>query len=240
MPTPSPTAPSAAPSDRAEAILAPATPPGPAAAAAITPAQQSGRIKPLSEARFKITFTAPASLVAKLDAVKALLSHAVPGGETAVVVERALEVLHTTLLKRRAGAAVVAPAVHQAEDGEVLSPGAAPRDEPAVEADRSRHIPAAVRAEVWRRDEGRCTFAGPGGRCGESRFIEFHHARPFCLGGRHTAGEITLHCRTHNLLAARRDLGETVMARHTLAGSDGRPSAAHRPPTSRSGAHDGQ
>ena len=89
MPTPSPTAPSDAPSDRAEAILAPATPPGPAAAAAITPAQQSGRIKPLSEARFKITFTAPASLVAKLDAVKALLSHAVPGGETAVVVERA-------------------------------------------------------------------------------------------------------------------------------------------------------
>ena len=50
-------------------------------------------------------------------------------------------------------------------------------------AERSRHVPAAVRREVWRRDGGRCAFVGAEGRCRETAFLEFHHIEPYAIGG---------------------------------------------------------
>jgi 5-methylcytosine-specific restriction endonuclease McrA len=63
---------------------------------------------------------------------------------------------------------------------------------------RSRHIPAAVTRDVWRRDQGRCAFVGTHGRCAERGFLEFHHVIPFADGGVATAGNIQLRCREHN------------------------------------------
>jgi 5-methylcytosine-specific restriction endonuclease McrA len=63
---------------------------------------------------------------------------------------------------------------------------------------RSRHIPAAVRREVWRRDAGRCAFTGPAGRCGETGFLEFHHVQPYVDDGPATVENIELRCRAHN------------------------------------------
>ena len=47
----------------------------------------------------------------------------------------------------------------------------------------SRHIPAAVRRAVWRRDGGCCAFVGTEGRCGERAFLELHHVEPYAVGG---------------------------------------------------------
>jgi 5-methylcytosine-specific restriction endonuclease McrA len=47
----------------------------------------------------------------------------------------------------------------------------------------SRHIPAPVRRAVWVRDEGRCAFVGPHGRCMETGCLEYHHVIPFARGG---------------------------------------------------------
>jgi hypothetical protein len=64
---------------------------------------------------------------------------------------------------------------------------------------RSRHIPAAVRWAVSDRDRKRCAFLGSGGRrCDARRFLEFHHLKPFAVGGKATVDNIQLRCRAHN------------------------------------------
>ena len=62
----------------------------------------------------------------------------------------------------------------------------------------SRHISAAVRREVWRRDAGRCAFVGSSGRCPESRYLEWHHVIPHAHQGPPTVENIALRCRAHN------------------------------------------
>jgi 5-methylcytosine-specific restriction endonuclease McrA len=74
---------------------------------------------------------------------------------------------------------------------------------------RSRRIPASIRRAVWRRDEARCVFSGPAGRCGEKRGLEIDHVVPWALGGRSDeSSNLRLLCRTHNQSEARRIFGE--------------------------------
>lgn len=111
--------------------------------------------------------------------VQALLSHQLPDGNPAVIFERALSLLLSDLERRRT-AATSQPRP------------AKPR------ASRTRHIPAAVRREVWRRDAGCCAFVGRQGRCTEQQFLEFHHVQPYAAGGAATVANIELRCRAHN------------------------------------------
>jgi hypothetical protein len=56
-----------------------------------------------------------------------------------------------------------------------------------------------VKRAVWVRDLGRCSFvAASGHRCGERRFVEFHHVDPYALGGEASVDGIELRCRRHN------------------------------------------
>jgi hypothetical protein len=66
----------------------------------------------------------------------------------------------------------------------------------------SRHIPALVKRKVWRRDDGRCAYTGRDGRCAERSFLEYHHVRPYAVGGAATAANIELRCRAHNAYEA--------------------------------------
>src|SRR5262249_22021809 len=76
-----------------------------------------------------------------------------------------------------------------------------------------RHIPAAIKREVWTRDQGRCTFDdGQGHRCTEKRFIEFHHIHPFGKGGQHSPENLALRCRAHNQYQAVLDYGASCTA----------------------------
>jgi hypothetical protein len=94
---------------------------------------------------------------------------------------------------------------------------------PPTPARSSRHIPAAVRREVWQRDGGRCTFSDARGvRCRATRAIEFHHEHPYALGGPHCAENIMLRCRSHNELAAERDFGRELV--RTMKHAGGGPS----------------
>ena len=48
-------------------------------------------------------------------------------------------------------------------------------------------------------DSGHCAFvAKDGRRCTERAFLEFHHIRPYALGGPTTVENISLRCRRHN------------------------------------------
>ena len=88
-------------------------------------------------------------------------------------------------------------------EGEVRGHGGAaplPRDRGGPLA----HVPAEVKRAVWLRDLGCCAFVGTGGRrCAERAFVEFHHVRPFAVGGEATVDNIQLRCRRHNDYEAR-------------------------------------
>jgi 5-methylcytosine-specific restriction endonuclease McrA len=117
---------------------------------------------------------------------KELLRHAVPTGDSAEVIGRALTLLVATLERKQLGSV------------------SRPR-RPRKAALGARHIPVAVRRGVWKRDDGRCAFVGTRGRCGETAFLEFHHVDPFALGGTNTIDNIQLRCRTHNQYEAQQD-----------------------------------
>ena len=129
----------------------------------------------------------------KLRQIQALLSHQVPDGNPAIIFERALTLLLAQLERQRTAA--------------TLKPRPARTGNPG-----SRHIPAAVKREVWRRDGGRCAFVGRQGRCIEEHFLEFHHLVPFAAGGETTAANVELRCRGHNAHEATIFFGADVVA----------------------------
>jgi 5-methylcytosine-specific restriction endonuclease McrA len=66
-------------------------------------ARATSRIEPLSAQRYKVQFTADATLKAKLEQARDLLRHAHPNGDFAPILDRALDLLIADLLKRRFG-----------------------------------------------------------------------------------------------------------------------------------------
>jgi hypothetical protein len=121
----------------------------------------------------------------KLRLARDLLRHAVPSGDEAVILDRALTALLADLAQSK----------FRATEKPRPSGGIVPG---------SRHIPAEVKRTVWLRDLGRCAFVGTGGRrCVERGFLEFHHVTPYALGGEATVTNIQLRCRSHNAYEAR-------------------------------------
>jgi hypothetical protein len=147
------------------------------------PPNRPAEVKPLAPDRYKIQFTVGRATYERLRRVQDLLRHSIPNGDPAAIFERALELLIADLLKRKL-AATGRPRVSRATGR------------------TSRHIPAAVRREVWRRDGGRCAFEGGQGRCTETGFLEFHHVLPFAEGGEATVANLELRCRAHNAYEA--------------------------------------
>ena len=82
-------------------------------------------------------------------------------------------------------------------------------------APTTRQVPAAVKRAVDQRDSGRCRYVDQQGRRCEARHgLEFHHRRPFGLGGDHSVDNISLLCAAHNGQLAEVDYGREAMARH--------------------------
>jgi hypothetical protein len=137
-------------------------------------------VRPLAAERYEIRFTASAEMHEKLRLAQDLLGHAIPGGDLAQVFDRALTLLLEDL-QRKKFAATNRPRASRGQSEE------------------SRNIPAAVRRAVWARDAGRCAFVSSGGRrCGERRFVQFHHVQPYGARGKPTIGNIQLRCGAHN------------------------------------------
>ena len=185
----------------------------------------SAAVWALSAERFRVQMTIGRDALDQLRAVQDLLRHTIPNGDVAAIFERALALLHRELMRRKA-ATTSRP--RPAESAASAQDGTAPADDVPVSADgsdaaaataacsasegstraaTSRHIPAAVRREVWARDHGQCAFVGSRGRCAETGFLEFHHLRPYAVGGEATVQNIELRCRPHNVHEAERYFG---------------------------------
>ena len=176
----------------------PAAPAGaePSAGPALTSAPRPApRIEPITDELRVLRVTVGRDFVADLESVRAALSHQIPDGNLEKILHECLRRTLRECERRRNGA------------GKPRAGG------PASEA-VGRYVPAAVRAEVWRRDENRCTFVGTSGhRCGSIHRIELHHILPFAKGGESTVSNLTLMCSRHNRFLADQDYGAEHMAR---------------------------
>jgi hypothetical protein len=162
-------------------------------------------VAPLSPRRYEVRVTVDDTTHEKLRQLQDLLAHTV-GRDPAVIVARAIEVLHEKTLARKA-AVTKRPR----------------RGKPATK--RSRHIPAAVKRTVWARDGARCAFVDDKGRrCSATSGLEFHHIRNWARGAGHAADEIELRCHAHYQFQAVLDYGPELVRRRRGA----RPARASR------------
>jgi hypothetical protein len=115
-------------------------------AAGIPPA----RVTPLAPRRFWLQATLSQATYDKLRRAQELLSHQLPAGDIAQVLDRALDVLIAKLERRKFAAAA------RPRDG-------AGRAAAGSDLRNPRAIPARVKRAVWARDGGRCTFVGTNG-----------------------------------------------------------------------------
>jgi hypothetical protein len=171
----------AAPDSGATSSPVPAAPPAPPA-----------KLTPLAPQRFALQCTVDQRTYEKLKYAQELLGHAVPSGELAQVLDRALDAL-IARLEQQKFAKTELPRVCRVSDD-------------------ARHIPADAKRAVWERDRSQCTFVGENGHHCESRTrLEFDHVEPVAQGGHATVKGLRLRCRAHNQYAAERAFGRDFM-----------------------------
>ncbi len=157
-----------------------------------TPTPQP-KVTPLSPERFALQVTIGQGTHDKLRYAQALLGHAVPSGDVAEVLDRALDALIVQLERSKFAATT--------------------RPRPMRSSSDPRHIPAHVKRTVWERDGAQCTFVGDAGqRCQVRARLEFDHVDPVARGGEATVSGIRLRCRSHNQYEAECTFGIAFMS----------------------------
>ena len=196
-----------------------ATAPPLPAALQLAPPPSRATLEPVTADTYSLRVTVDAALEKEIEELKALLSHKIPNGDLTAVVREAVQ---CALEKHRKRKGAAEPSRKR------KSPVVA---KPAKKTVHGRQpIPAAVRREVWKRDEGRCTWRGPDGqRCGSTWKVELDHLRPAALGGSSTVENLRILCRAHNTLSAEHVFGRAHMelfraASATRAGESTSPS----------------
>jgi 5-methylcytosine-specific restriction endonuclease McrA len=141
------------------------------------------RLTPLSPGRFALQVTVDQETYDQLRYAQTLLGHAVPSGDVATVLKRALDSLIHGLEQRK------------------FAPSA--RSRPRRSSGNGRYIPAAIRNAIWDRDGGQCTFVSESGRrCEERKGLDFDHIDPVARGGQTSVDRMRLLCRAHNQYTA--------------------------------------
>jgi 5-methylcytosine-specific restriction endonuclease McrA len=154
---------------------------------------RASNIEPVTAELRRMHVTVSREFIEDLEKVKALLSHVVPGGNLEEVLHACIKKTIEVCEKRRRGSD-------------------APRPRTIRRAPKGRTIPTDVRREVWKRDQGKCTFKGSDGtRCNATHFIQFHHIAPYRKDGPPTVSNVTLHCAAHNDYEAKREYGDAYL-----------------------------
>jgi 5-methylcytosine-specific restriction endonuclease McrA len=173
--------------------------PRPVAAQRSEPAGEPVPETPRPPERYSVHVAIDRDTHDKLRYAQELLSHSVPSGDLAPVLDRALDALIGQFEKKKF-AATTKPRPQQGQ-----SP-------------RKRHVSASVRRAVWKREGGQCTFASETGhRCSGRKFLEFDHVDPVAHGGTATVERMRLQCRAHNQYEAERTFGSEFMKRKRQA-----------------------
>jgi hypothetical protein len=203
--------------------VAPVSPPparmAPAMSSPTTRVPPRSAAEPLTADLRRLHVTVSKRFTEKLGAARDALSHSHPGADVEAILEAGLDLLIERAAKRKG----IVERPRRSPSSGLSRAGAGTRSDAVDgEGSGSRHIPAAVRREVWIRDGGRCQFRLANGEiCGSTRRLQFDHVHPFALGGESTARNLRLACAAHNLLAARRVFGDALMDRFAPPESSG-------------------
>jgi len=153
-------------------------------------------VAPLSAETYEFKFTGSREVRDKLRKAQDLLRHRVPGGDLAVVFEKALDALIANLMKER------------------FAVGRKPRVEVVPIFSASPNIPDPIKRAVFERDGGRCAFVSEDGRrCPETGGLELDHIDGWAQTHVHDVDRIRLVCRAHNQHAADQLYGRAFMER---------------------------
>jgi hypothetical protein len=187
----------------------------------LLPAPTRPLIEPTSQARYRIELNASSTLKDKLELFQDLVSHSIPSGDVAAVLERALDLALEQIQKQRF-AKTDKPCRSRPAHGPTVKRSSAHRE----------HIPNATQREIAMRDGLQCTFVSDGGcRCTARAFLQIHHEQPWAKGGSPHPENLRLLCAVHNRLLAERDFGAAHVAERLEArrGESGRLSKEQRP-----------
>jgi 5-methylcytosine-specific restriction endonuclease McrA len=172
------------------------------------------KLAPLSPGRFALQVTVDQETYEQLRYAQSLLGHALPSGDVATVLKRALDSLVCELEQRKFARSA--------------------RSRPRRSHANGRYVPAEIRRKVWQRDGGQCTFVSERGkRCEERTRLEFDHVDPVARGGQTSVDRMRLRCRAHNQYDAERTFGAGFMRkkREEARCSAGRAQAQGKKPT---------
>ncbi|MEO5988183.1 MAG: hypothetical protein ABIU54_12235, partial [Candidatus Eisenbacteria bacterium] len=152
------------------------------------------RIAPRSPGRFALQVTVDHETHEQLRYAQALLRHALPSGDVAEVLKRALDSLVRELEQQKFAKCA--------------------RSRLGSSEANGRYVPAEIRRTVSQRDGGQCTFVSDGGkRCEANTWLEFDHVKAVARGGETTVQNLRLRCRAHNQYEAERMYGVGFMER---------------------------
>ncbi len=158
------------------------------------PAPPRPMVAPLSPGRYELRLTLDEETHSLLRMAQELLGHAIPSGNIALVLKRALAKL-VEVEEKRVFAASSRTRVRRGKP-------------------KGRYVPAEVRREVLLRDGRQCAFKSDSGeRCPSRTRLQFDHVTPVARGGESTAANLRLLCSAHNRHEADRVFGAGFMAR---------------------------
>lgn len=152
------------------------------------------------EETYTLQITISGAMREKLREAQDLWRHVIPDGDVVKILDKALTLLVKAGKRQKAGA----------------TDHPRPARPPNVDA---RRPSVQVQREVWARDGAQCTFVGPNGRCQERGFLEFHHLRPYAVGGKSTTPNVCLRCRAHNQYEASLFFGQDIPAPEAVSTS---------------------
>jgi 5-methylcytosine-specific restriction endonuclease McrA len=151
------------------------------------------KIEPLAPERHALQCTIPQSTRDKLRFIQELLSHKIPSGDLAEILDYMADATIRQETKRGYRST-------------------RPREERERGDANPRYIPADVEQAVRERDQHQCTFVSEGGRrCSARRFLELDHIVPVARGGQATIANLRVRCYAHNRYEAERAFGTEFM-----------------------------
>ena len=164
------------------------------------------RVELLSDSRSKIQFTADEEFLQLMDRAKQLASGSLEAGTE---MKDVLKIALKEFIQKHEPES----SLEKQQRKQKQKTADSLRAPEVVRENRSRYIPAGLKAQIRNRSKDQCEFVDrvSGRRCSQRRFLEFDHQVPFAKSGLHTLENLRHYCGTHNQLHAVQTYGKKKM-----------------------------